>query len=192
MAIIHSRRSASLLAVALSLASMASAEVRGKASVPAGEHEQGLALQRLGVLLLHQMETAARDTRYHAGELETYDNYQSVSRWSHLHHADHIQQSIEQGLKPALEQLERLRPYLGWREPAFDKLFTAASELAAADNSVLGETRLRSTPTVLNLKFSQAVKRVVRQAGALVKASSTAGEYAASQVKAAEGTPSKR
>ncbi|MFB3776303.1 MAG: hypothetical protein ACE141_01795 [Bryobacteraceae bacterium] len=154
----------------------------------AGQTMHQVEMEREGVQLIRQLEEAARDVRYHAGRLNTFNSSTLISRWTHVHHLDRIKALVNEGLRPALTRLSEIQPQLPeWKQESIDKMLAAASTLAAdVSSAYLAKSDAGTVPPFMNAEYKSLVSTIYAHAEELVKTSDAAGNYAAARLKADE------
>lgn len=171
-------RSAPLLALAALL----------PAGLAAHETSHQVAMQKEGIELIGQLEEVARDVQYNAERLHSFSRNLQVSRWTHFHHLDQIKELVNDGLRPALDRLSEIQPYLPeWKQQSIDRMLESARALAADTNSaILEKNEAGALPAALNADYQDLITRISAHAGQLVKTSDAAGDYASARLRAEE------
>ncbi|MFN7998257.1 MAG: hypothetical protein U0Q18_31845 [Bryobacteraceae bacterium] len=153
---------------------------------------QQLETEKEGLQLIRQVEEVARDVRYNAGRLNSFNSTLLISKWTHIHHLSQIRSLVNDGLKPALERLTEIRPELpAWKQESIGRMLESAKALAAdADSAILSKNEARGVPPALNAEYKSLVARIYDHSEDLVKTSDAAGTYAAARMKASKaGVP---
>ncbi len=171
-------RSVSLLAIAGLL----------PAAMLAAPSPDPMAMQKEGIALIGQLEDVARSIRFNAGQLNSFANTSTATKWIHLYHLGQIKELVNEGLKPALVRLVEIQPHLpAWKQESVNKMLDAARNLAADTNSALiAKREAGATPPVMNVEYKAAIAKVYEHAEILVKTSDAAQTYASSQLKASQ------
>jgi hypothetical protein len=164
-----------LTAIGLSLSAMADTTTTN--NLPA---------QQKGIQLINQVSDVARDIRYDAEHLDSFDRGVRLSAWSHDYHLNQIKTLVNDGLNPAIVQLQDMQSqFPAWQQQAIDKMLKSANALAAdANSAILQRNQSGSTPLARNAEYKAFVKQVYQHAEDLVGSSSAAAAYASAHMKA--------
>ena len=163
-----------LIAVGLSLPALANTKT-----------SDSLSAQEKGVQLINQVADVARDVRYSAEHLDSYNRHMQISKWSHDYHLNQIKNLVNDGLNPALAQLQDLQSQLpDWKQQAIDNMVKSATALAADANSAIVErSDSGPAPLPMNADYKAFVKQVTEHAQNLIKTSDAAAAYASAHMK---------
>lgn len=147
-----------------------------------------LEMEREGVELIREVEEVARDVRFHAGRLNSFNLSSKITRWTHIHHLDLIKDEINGRLAPSLKRLNEIEPQLPeWKQSSIRAMLDAAKALAGDVNeAILMKNEAISTPPFMNEPYKSLVTRIYGHAETLVKTSDAAGDYASARLKANE------
>jgi len=146
--------------------------------------DDSLAAQQKGVQLINQVGEVARDVRYNAEHLDSFNI--RISERSHTYHLNQIKGLVNNGLNPALAQLEDLQSQLpDWNQRTIDSMLTSGKALAADANSAILERNESGTaPPAMNSEYKSFVKQVEGHAQNLMDTSDAAAAYASGHMKA--------
>ena len=148
--------------------------------------DDSLAAQEKGIQLINQVGDVARDVRYNAEHLNSFN--MNISERSHVYHLNQIKGLVNDGLTPVLAQLEDLQSQLpDWKQRTIDSMLDSATALAAdANSAILERNESGAAPPALNPEYKAFVKQVEGHAQNLIDTSDAAAAYASSQLKAQE------
>jgi hypothetical protein len=166
-----------LVAIGLSIPGLA--DTRTSNSLPA---------QQKAVELINQVNDVARDVRYNTNQLDSFNRRIGISEWSHTYHLNQIKSLVNEGLNPALVQLEDLQSQLpAWKQQSIDKMLKSAAALATdANSAMLERNESGSAPLAMNADYKAFVKQVHEHAENLITTSDAAAAYATAHMKAQE------
>ena len=100
--------------------------------------DDSLAAQEKGTQLINQVGDVARSLRYNAEYLDSFNI--RISERSHGYHLNQIKDLVNDGLNPALAQLQDLQSQLpDWKQRTIDSMLDSAKALAADANSAILE-----------------------------------------------------
>jgi hypothetical protein len=147
-----------------------------------------LAAQQKGVELINQVGDVALDIRYNAEHLDSFNKRMQISERSHTYHLNQIKALVNDGLNPALAQLEDLQAQLpDWKQQTIDSMLDSAKALAAdANSAILERNESHTASPAMNPEYKALVKQVEGHAQNLIETSDAAAAYASSQLKAQE------
>jgi hypothetical protein len=109
--------------------------------------------------LIGQVLEAAKDVRYDADRLNSFNRSAQVSKWTHFHHLTRIRSSVNEGLQPAFQRLVEIQPKLpGWKQKRIDDMLESARALAADGNSaIVSRKDAGNLPPALNSEYRELV-----------------------------------
>jgi hypothetical protein len=148
--------------------------------------DDSLAAQQKGVELINQVGDAARDVRYNAEHLDSFNL--RISERSHGYHLNQIKDLVNDDLNPALAELEDLQSQLpDWKQRTIDSMLDSAKALAAdANSAILERNESGMAPPAMNSEYKAFVKQVEGHAQKLIDTSDAAAAYASAHMKAQE------
>lgn len=158
------------------------------AALAAGAANEQIAMQKEGLDLIRQVEEVARDVRYHAGRLNSFNSTLLVTKAIHKHHLAGIRTLMNQDLAPALGRLNEIRRHLpDWKQQSIERMLKTAQALAKGTHmAILEKNEPGAPPPAMNQDYKRLVAMMYRHADNLVRTSDAAGTYAAARLKAAE------
>lgn len=145
-------------------------------------------MEKEAVKLINQLEETARDIHYNSERLSALSRDPRASKWTHVHHLDHIKSLVNDGLRPAFSQLMEMQAHLPeWKQQSIDKMFAAAKALADdANSAILKKREPGGPPPFMNAEYKELIASMNQHSEELLKTSDAAGTYAAARVKADE------
>jgi len=160
----------------------------------ASQPKEQLQLQKEGIELMGQVAEAARDIRYNADRLNSFNRSMTVSRWTHYHHLTEMRSLVNDGLQPAFQRLQEMQPQLPeWKQQSIDAMLESAKVLAADMNSaILSKNDAGTVPPAMNAEYKDLVTKIFQHADTLLKTTDAARSFASAKLKEAEsGQPQK-
>jgi hypothetical protein len=145
-------------------------------------------LEKESLDLITRVETAARNISSSADQLSGLSSNMQISHGTHHDYLNRMKSQVNEELQPALVRLAEIQPELPeWKQTVIDTMLDSARNLAVNLNgAIVSKKDAGPMLTPLNAEYRDLIERVGEHAGALVKTSDAAGDYAAAETKAAE------
>ena len=146
--------------------------------------DDSMAAQEKGVQLMNQVGDVARGVRDNAERLDSFN--MRISERSHGYHLNQIKDLVNDGLNPAIAELQDLQSQLpDWKQRTIDSMLDSAKALAADANSAILERNESGTaPPAMNPEYKAFIKQVEGHAQKLIDTSDAAAAYASGHMKA--------
>jgi len=140
---------------------------------------QQVAVEKESVELIDQIEDVARSVHNNTDALRMHAS-RNLSRYSHQHHLSEIAELINNGLNPALNRLNEIKPGLPeWQQHAVDRILESARSLSNDSNSAFLSLKDNGAkPIHMNTEFRAFLDTMDQHAENLVSTADVAGDYA--------------